>query len=564
MNKKKITIYSYLIKRTSIIVLITASLIIAFVYQFGIKKSKSIVFANLNNHIEFEQIIIDKFIYDSKDTFRNIELLYLLDKNLSSNQSINEFDIEHRQITQIIFLDDEGIVQHIYPEDSIFSDYDFSSLDIFNNITEEVKFSDVFINNLTGNNEICLSKKIDSMNLIVSYIIDSNLFAPFDYLEFEIFDTQIIDGNNLVIYSNKNNYTYNKPNIVKTETITYDNTSLLISEVRTINGKTSYSIDRNIEPLSWTIYFSVDDAYLNKFIYPIYYAIPLIIIIMLLLSIYQIKIFIKKFNEPLSYINNHFDEIAEYSIVPFSPPNSIFKETTELYHHYDSMLEKIKNHEKELNQFVYIASHDLQEPLRTIYSYIRIIEIEYFKDLDEEGKKYFNYVTAGAKRMKTLIEDLLLYSRVNTKYNMINVDLNDLLNNVKKNIILSIEEKNAIINVGTLPIVIGDKNRLSQLIQNLILNSLKYSKNDIQPIINIYYQENTKEIIFEDNGIGIEEKYLTDIFKPFRKLHSISEYSGTGIGLAICEKVVNYHSWEIYTKSEFGIGTQFIININKE
>jgi PAS domain S-box-containing protein len=219
---------------------------------------------------------------------------------------------------------------------------------------------------------------------------------------------------------------------------------------------------------------------------------------------------------------------------------------------------------QELSSFAYIASHDLQEPLRKIQTFLsRINELE--KDnLSERSRDYFKRIENAGERMQQLIEDLLSYSRARPdESKMENVDLNHVLKDVIKILSQSIEEKHAQIDVHDLPVVNGIQFQLQQLFTNLLSNAIKFSKPGIPPKIEVKLVEDEKDsgngyhIIVKDNGIGFEEEYKEKIFEIFQRLHGRSEYSGTGIGLAIVKKIVENHHGTIHAASTPGEGSTF-------
>jgi PAS domain S-box-containing protein len=222
---------------------------------------------------------------------------------------------------------------------------------------------------------------------------------------------------------------------------------------------------------------------------------------------------------------------------------------------------------QELSSFAYIASHDLQEPLRKIQTFLsRINDLE--KDnLSERSRDYFKRIENAGERMQQLIEDLLAYSRVRPdESKMEKVDLNIVLKDVTKTLSQLIEEKHAMVEAHSLPIVSGIQFQLQQLFTNLVSNAVKFSKPDVPPRVEVKLLERTKNsgkefyhLIVKDNGIGFEEEYSQKIFELFQRLHGRSEYSGTGIGLAIVKKIVENHNGSIYATSKPGEGSVFHI-----
>ncbi|RIW14979.1 PAS domain S-box protein [Algoriphagus lacus] len=221
---------------------------------------------------------------------------------------------------------------------------------------------------------------------------------------------------------------------------------------------------------------------------------------------------------------------------------------------------------KELEQFAYVASHDLQEPLRMISSFLGLIEKKYQDILDEKGLQYIHFAVDGAKRMREIILDLLEFSRLgNITESKKEIDLNDLLLEVTQLNKKSIKDKNAIIHIGNLPKVVAHSNSMIQLFQNLISNGLKYQPEGQKPEIWIEATELPTEWEFQvrDNGIGIEPEFKDKIFIIFQRLHQKEQFSGSGIGLAICKKIVEFHSGKIWVESIPGQGSTFFFTIKK-
>jgi light-regulated signal transduction histidine kinase (bacteriophytochrome) len=228
--------------------------------------------------------------------------------------------------------------------------------------------------------------------------------------------------------------------------------------------------------------------------------------------------------------------------------------------------EELKRSNAELEQFAYVASHDLQEPLRMVASYTQLLWRRYDARLDKDAREFMAFIIDGATRMKQLIEDLLAYSRVGTRgAHFATVSAEAALRRALFNLRTGIEEAGAVVTHDVLPSLPADEVQLAQLFQNLIGNALKFRSASV-PRIHIAVAEGTDEFTFEvrDNGIGIEPQYYERIFMVFQRLHNKGEYPGTGIGLAICKKVVERHGGRIWVESRPGVGSTFHFTLPKE
>ena len=230
------------------------------------------------------------------------------------------------------------------------------------------------------------------------------------------------------------------------------------------------------------------------------------------------------------------------------------------------LISDLKRSNMELEQFAYIASHDLQEPLRMISSYVELIKQRYHGKLDSDADEFMNYVVEGSLHMQTLLNDLLSYSRVGRLTAPLKpTDLNLALDSTLRNLKNTIDESHTVITCDDLPTVPADEVHIVRLFQNLIANAIKF-RGDEPPRIHVSADGNEKEwtIKVSDNGIGIDPKYYNKLFILFRRLHSRNEYPGTGIGLAICKKIVERHGGRIWVESEPGKGSTFCFTINRQ
>jgi len=217
----------------------------------------------------------------------------------------------------------------------------------------------------------------------------------------------------------------------------------------------------------------------------------------------------------------------------------------------------------EMEQFVYIASHDLQEPLRTTSSFVKLLQKQYHGRFDEKADVYFKYLLEASERMKELIQNLLEYSRIGNKKELEQVNCNVVLQDVLADLDMAIKETGADIQYDSLPVINGYSTELKQLFQNLIANAIKFRKKETGPEINITVQkkESYWQFAFEDNGIGIAENHNEKIFAIFQRLHTRSEYEGSGIGLSHCKKIVELHHGKIWVESTPNKGSTFYFTI---
>ena len=219
----------------------------------------------------------------------------------------------------------------------------------------------------------------------------------------------------------------------------------------------------------------------------------------------------------------------------------------------------------ELEQFAYIASHDLQEPLRVISGYVTLIEDRYGDRIDEDGREFIGFTTDAVHRMRTLIDDLLNYSRLESHGSAFeSVDVNSALSNALADLEVSINETSAEVTSEPLPEdVYGDPVQIAQLLENLIANAIKFRKDDVAPQVHVScsHEEDAWNFSVADNGVGIRSRYQDRIFGMFKRAHKRSKYPGTGIGLAMCSKIVERHGGNIWVESEVGEGSTFHFTI---
>lgn len=228
-------------------------------------------------------------------------------------------------------------------------------------------------------------------------------------------------------------------------------------------------------------------------------------------------------------------------------------------HELARKVDELARSNRDLEQFAYVASHDLQEPLRMVAAYTQLLAEKYRGQLDETADKYIGYAVEGAQRMQTLIQDLLAFSRAGrTKAAQPEADANDVMRDVLLNLSSAIQESGAVLKVENLPPVGADRLQLSQLLQNLIGNAIKFCKEHAPQIsVNAEPAGDFWQFSVSDNGIGIAPEHAEGIFAVFQRLHTRAEYPGNGIGLSICKKIVEYYGGRIWVESTPGQGCTF-------
>ncbi len=269
-------------------------------------------------------------------------------------------------------------------------------------------------------------------------------------------------------------------------------------------------------------------------------------------------------------IDGDFTQADEDQLVQLA---KFYTATFELQYVYDDLrrltaalrqaTRELRRSNAELEQFAYVASHDLQEPLRMVTSYLQLLERRYKANLDEDASDFIAYAVDGAARMQTLIQDLLTYSRVGTRGASFEpTDCQAVLDQVLQNLEVAIAESDTQIDSGPLPNLSADASQLAQLLQNLVGNAIKF-RGDSPPRVQVAATQRDGDWMFsvQDNGIGIDPQYSERIFQVFQRLHGIGQYPGTGIGLAVCKKIVERHHGTIWVESQPDAGATFFFTI---
>lgn len=240
------------------------------------------------------------------------------------------------------------------------------------------------------------------------------------------------------------------------------------------------------------------------------------------------------------------------------------KELEESARELQARSRELEQSNSDLLQFAYVASHDLQEPLRMVANYVALLERRYADTLDERAKSYIQFAVEGAARMYTLINDLLQYSRAGTQPVVKQVvSSEDLVKTALKNLEVAIRENDAKVHYRELPKVEVDRTKITQVFQNLIGNAIKFHRQDCRPEIDISAESAEGEWIFSvaDNGIGFDTAYQDRIYEIFQRLHSGTDYTGNGIGLAICKRIVEQHGGRLWAQSKLGAGSTFYFSL---
>jgi len=229
----------------------------------------------------------------------------------------------------------------------------------------------------------------------------------------------------------------------------------------------------------------------------------------------------------------------------------------------EQLVDDLEESNERLEQFAYAASHDLQEPLRMVTSYLKLIEERYDDELDEDGREFLEFAVDGAQRMRDMIDALLEYSRVETQGDPFEpVDLGTVFDDTLENLRIRIEETNAEITTDSLPSVSGDRDQLRQVFQNLLSNAIEYSGDDPPRVhVSAERQGSKWRVAVRDEGIGVDPEHVDRIFEVFQRLHTQDEHSGTGIGLAMCQRIVERHGGAIWAESEPGEGSTFYFTL---
>lgn len=228
-------------------------------------------------------------------------------------------------------------------------------------------------------------------------------------------------------------------------------------------------------------------------------------------------------------------------------------------------VQELSRSNEELQQFAYVASHDLQSPLRTIENYMALLDLKHGHELSPDARKLLEVTSAASGRMRVLINDLLEFSRIGNTADFVPVDLNKLLDEIKEEQQEDIRDAGATVTIGVLPTIEAHRTDLKQLFLNLVSNSIKYRRAGVAPVVSVQSDDlgDVWQIRISDNGIGIDARYYDRIFQLFQRLHGRNEFPGTGIGLATCKKVAEIYGGRIWLDSTVGEGSTFYVVLPK-
>ncbi len=330
-----------------------------------------------------------------------------------------------------------------------------------------------------------------------------------------------------------------------------------------------------------SIYVRASDKEIDKTMNTLYVPIILITLGLLIVAYFIAYQEQKLISKPILRLANAIQKITEKEDYSIRVNKEQEDEIGDLIGGFNTMLSRIEyyikaleHNNQELEEFNYVASHDLKEPLRTLISYCNLLEEDLQVEMPKDAKEDVEFIKNASERMNNLIQDLLELSRAGREeLNIKNIDLNRVVESVISDLKARINEKQGTINYEKLPTVKADYTQITRVVENLVANALKFHGNE-NPVVNIDAQEITTtdqngnkikqwKICISDNGIGIKSDYLYKIFAPFKRLHNAKKYEGTGIGLSICKKIIERSGGSIWVESEEGKGTKFYFTLNQ-
>lgn len=554
MKANKTALKHFIFIRLTTLVLISMSIIATMMYILVIKPTQTTKIIDLHQQAEISRNKINAVLKHYELKLLTIaDVLYNRSDSCQPEAIIRNLLRSEPSIYNFLILNNEGKLQHAYKLDDLFIGVDLAKL-IPPNLHE-------------GEVSIAISPTENHIHAILKRKKEI-LILGIDLQEFtKLANTTLKDEIHQVIFDKDRKSIYKDYDIVVTEPgkiiNTYETTSNGHNypfERITVYNQSYVQVSTLIDPggLDWLLCIRLPVNHYYKTAYTYYSLLGTLVLLFLGSGLILLKNINKQLVNPINQLSNRL--LLEDLKNPLHAQDFPISEVHQLYENYQIMLRNLLEKEQKLKEFVYIASHDLQEPLRVITNYIRIIEMEITEQLDPECQKYLNYVSDGARRMKKLIEELLAYSRASEKpLDIKRLSIAKIMAKVENSLSRLIAERQAIIEFTGQDEINADENGLEMLLQNLINNAIKF--NDNQPQVKICYHNGTLTI--SDNGIGIDEKYFDKIMKPFSRLHTNAEYKGTGIGMAIVQKIIERHQWHFDLSSTLGQGTTINITTKR-
>lgn len=463
---------------------------------------------------------------------------------------------ELSQYAYILFLNEEGIVTRMHPNADL-----LVGLNLINLLpSASLQADERYIANdmLSGDPVIYFSRKVMGGWLLVVYAATSDHWMPRALYANNMYELRLISAQEDVVYDSIGDYLPWRK--IPSESILYltEEQDISVTEFRDKNGS-QLLLETHNEQLDWKIQLKIPKTAMEPFQTQIVIQTLLLSTALIALLSWMIYWLSSNIIQPIRYYSHHFEQLTHDNDEAFVPPGEQFLEFKQLNKAFLTMQKEAREKERELTEFNYFASHDLQEPLRTISSYMTILEEELGDKLSQENHLFFRHVTDAANRMQDLIKALLAYAKTGSAMHPEVIQISEILDQVEQTLQAAMIEAGAKINRKDLPAIRADRIMTSQLLMNLVGNALKYRKTDELCVIRVYIKGSC--LIVEDNGIGISSEYFGEIFKPFKRLYPAHQYSGTGIGLAMVKKIVDMNGWNINVESKEQVFTRFIIDL---
>ena len=544
---------------------------------------------SMHKNGSIQQTIIDNWMSTRASEIRNLANLQSTKTNNKDNlhKDLVFFANHQQEFESISFTNKEGIVE--------FST--INQLGVY--FTEQIYFeeakngheyvSNIIIGKLSKQPTILFSSPVfDENKQFYGVVFGTVSLKTIDQLMSQFRngisgESYLIDRNGLMItesrFLKKQDHLQNQIiSEILNRAIQEDPTSSTYSSYR---GKVVYGTYQFVNQHKW---IAVSEMERNEVFYPFYKQLvnmSIIILIVLTLGILTMLQISSRIEQPILHLlrgayrvqDGEYEYKIDYKGIKSAPLELVqlceaFNQMSLNIHKKEDELkqqaEELAQSNAELEQFAYVASHDLQEPLRMVASYVQLLAKRYQGKLDADADDFIHYAVDGAHRMQNLINDLLAFSRVGTAgKEHKSIDCQIVLQHVLANLKHAIQESAATITHDPMPKIIGDATQMAQLLQNLIGNGIKFRNADKTPLIHIGVEHQKNEWIFSvrDNGIGFDSQYKDKIFLIFQRLHNKTKYPGTGIGLSICKKIVERHGGKIWVESVLGSSTTFFFKL---